>query len=71
MTNKLKGILKRGYFYNVWNEKCHIVYRTDEFIVWKSYDIRLKEWVYRAEDMKRFERSATCESVVSAEKRVK
>jgi hypothetical protein len=51
--NNFEKIIKQGYFYTLFNDKCHILCRTDEFIVYKYYRTG-RGWRYGAESMETF-----------------
>lgn len=68
MSN-LEKILKHGFFYNCHDHKCHIVNRTNEYIVYKRY--RNKSWLFGAESMESFEIHTEFPSLYTAERKKK
>lgn len=68
MSNMQK-ILAQGFFYDAYNHKCHIIHRTDEYIVYKYYSI--KAWRFRAESLIMFEDRAGYETLHTAERKEK
>ncbi|MBO7330052.1 MAG: hypothetical protein J6W00_14920 [Lentisphaeria bacterium] len=67
----LEKILKQGYFYNIHNEKCHIVHRTDEYIVFKHFSFRVNAYRFEAESMEEFEIKAYTRNLHTAESKKK
>lgn len=68
MTNMQK-ILAQGFFYDRFNEKCHILHRTDEYIVYKYYSN--KQWYFIAESMFEFEVHTQYKTLHTAERKEK
>lgn len=68
MTN-IEKILKQGYFYNIHNDKCHIIHLTNEYIVYKYFSY--KKWRYRAESTGEFEAFTESGLAHSAERKAK
>lgn len=70
MSNAEK-IIEQGYFYNVCNNKCHILHRTDEYIVYKYFSYHRKSWRFIAESTFEFEVNAHSEILRSAKRRIR